>query len=78
MLLHRVLFFANYGRYCIYIGVNHKTILLNEGSARYMNFIGWMARAFEEKEDDIQHLPKLSLHILRVASSTLMMVDVLK
>lgn len=51
MLLHRVLFFANYGRYCIYIGVNHETILLNEGSARYMNFIGWMARAFEEKEE---------------------------
>jgi hypothetical protein len=49
---HRVLFCANYGKYCIYIGVNHKTILLNEESARYMNFIGWMARAFEEKEEE--------------------------
>jgi hypothetical protein len=44
----RILFFTNYGRYCICIGVDYKTVLSSE-SARYMNFIDWMARTSGKK-----------------------------
>jgi hypothetical protein len=52
-----------------------KIVLLSEEFARYIKFIDWMAKASDgeegdevEEKDDIQHLPKLSLHIFRVAS----------
>lgn len=45
----RILFFTNYGRYCICIGVDYKTVLSSE-SARYMNFIDWMARTSGKKK----------------------------
>jgi hypothetical protein len=45
--------FADWGRYCTHIHVDHKVALFSEESSMYMNFIDWIARTSAKRKRHI-------------------------